>query len=108
MQFAGDAGAFGEPFLVLQVEAGGDLLEAALIGDPGDRAGDEGAQGEEPFGLVELRGDGDGQRGASFVPEAVAVRSDNLELVGARAEIGIDGVAGGDGSLQARSKPSRR
>ena len=60
VKFAGDARAFGEALLVLQVEARGDLLEVTLIGEPDDDAGESGGEHEEPFGLIKLRNDVDG------------------------------------------------
>src|SRR6202789_784069 len=43
VKFAGDAGALGEAFFVLQIEASGDLLQVAVIRGPGDGPGGGGA-----------------------------------------------------------------
>ncbi len=97
VQFAGDAGAFREALLVLEVEARGDLLDVALIGEPNDDTGEERGEQEKPFGLIKLRNDIDGQGRAGFTPDAVTIGGDDAESVGAGTEIGIDGVAGGGG-----------
>src|ERR1700678_979640 len=56
VKFAGDAGALREAFFVLQIEAGGDLLEGALVSRPRHRAGDAGG---DLLQVALIRGPGD-------------------------------------------------
>src|ERR1700722_1034895 len=97
VKFAGDASAFGEALLVLKIEARGDLLEVTLIGEPDDDAGKQSGEKEKPFGLIKLRNDIDGQGGAGFAPDAVAIGGDDAEGVRAGTKIGVDGVASSGG-----------
>ena len=47
----------------------------------------------EPGGLVERRRDDEGDGGAGFVPHAAVIGRHHAEAVGARRQIGIEGLA---------------
>src|SRR5215203_3497562 len=96
-----DARAFGKARLETAVETRPHLPHAPAVSRSGEPHEGHGAQAEEPSRLVERGKDGEVQRRALFVPDAVVVGGHDVEAIAPGAQIGKQGLTACSGFLPA-------